>query len=99
VGFVQAVAKDGEASAAAILGRTTALSAVCGLVCPAPCMEGCNRREYDGTVNIRGLERWIADRAPVAETVAAACVDPKRVAIVGGGPAGLSAAYTLARLG
>ena len=99
VGFVQSVAKDGEDAAAAILGRTTALSAVCGRVCPAPCMEGCNRREYDGTVNIRGLERWVADHAPVAETQVAACADPKRFAIIGGGPAGLSAAYTLARLG
>jgi 2-oxoacid:acceptor oxidoreductase gamma subunit (pyruvate/2-ketoisovalerate family) len=99
VGFVQAVAKDGQDAAAAVLGRTTALSAVCGRVCPAPCMEGCNRREYDGTVNIRGLERWIADHSPVAETTVAKCADPKRFAIVGGGPAGLSAAYTLARLG
>jgi 2-oxoacid:acceptor oxidoreductase gamma subunit (pyruvate/2-ketoisovalerate family) len=99
VGFVQAVARDGENAAAAILGRTTALSAVCGRVCPAPCMEGCNRREYDGTVNIRGLERWIADHSPVADTRVARCDDPRRVAIVGGGPAGLSAAYTLARLG
>ena len=38
------------------------LPGVCGRVCPAPCMEGCNRREYDGAVNIRGLERWIASQ-------------------------------------
>lgn len=99
VGFVQAVATKGEGAAASVLGRTTALSGVCGRVCPAPCMEGCNRREYDGTVNIRGLERWIADRVQVAETSVPRIDDPKRFAIVGGGPAGLSAAYTLARLG
>ncbi len=102
VGFIQAVAQpNGEAEAAAILGRSTPFSAVCGRVCPAPCMEGCNRREYDGALNIRGLERWIADKAPVAikpEQVVAK-PDAKRVAIIGGGPAGLSAAYMLAKAG
>ncbi|MEW6747502.1 MAG: 2-oxoacid:acceptor oxidoreductase family protein [Planctomycetota bacterium] len=99
VGFVRALARHGEDAAAAILGRTTPLAAVCGHVCPAPCMEGCNRAEYDGAVNIRGAERWIATRTPVAESGVAEHPHPKRIAIVGGGPAGLSAAYTLARLG
>ena len=102
VEFIQAVAKpNGEAEASKILGRSTPFAAVCGRVCPAPCMEGCNRREYDGSVNIRGLERWIADVAPVAiardEIVPQ--TDQKRIAIVGGGPAGMSAAYSLAKAG
>jgi 2-oxoacid:acceptor oxidoreductase gamma subunit (pyruvate/2-ketoisovalerate family) len=99
VGFVQALAREGEKAAAAVLGRTTALSAVCGRVCPAPCMAGCNRAEYDGAVNIRALERWIADHHPVAESAIETTPDPRRIAIVGSGPAGLSAAYTLARKG
>ncbi|MBW2282676.1 MAG: FAD-dependent oxidoreductase [Deltaproteobacteria bacterium] len=102
VHFVQAVAREGEESAARILGQTTPLAAVCGRVCPAPCMEGCNRREHDGAVNIRGLERWIADHTPVVPAATdgvVRCENPRRVAIVGGGPAGLSAAYTLARAG
>ena len=82
-----------------MLGATNPLAGVCGRVCPAPCMEGCNRVEYDGAVNIRALERWIADQtdgrplAPVPES------SSKRVAIVGGGPSGLSAAHTLVREG
>jgi 2-oxoacid:acceptor oxidoreductase gamma subunit (pyruvate/2-ketoisovalerate family) len=99
IGFVQAMERKDERAAATVLGRTTPLSAVCGRVCPAPCMEGCNRREYDGSVNIRGLERWIAEKAPVAEREPGRHPSPRRVAIVGGGPAGLSAAYTLARAG
>ena len=99
IGFLQALATRGEAAAAEILGRTTPLSAVCGRVCPAPCMEGCNRREYDGTVNIRALERWIADRHDVASTDVATHSSPRRIAVVGSGPAGLTAAYTLARAG
>ena len=99
VNFIQTLARDGEKAAAEVLGRTTALSAVCGRVCPAPCMEGCNRREYDGSVNIRALERWIADHHAVAVTRADEHASPRRVAIVGGGPAGLSAAYDLAKRG
>jgi len=99
VGFVQALAKEGEDAAAEVLGLTTPLAGVCGRVCPAPCMEGCNRAEFDGSVNIRGLERWISDAKPVARETVGSCETPRRIAIVGGGPAGLSAAYTLALLG
>ena len=99
VGFVQALAQKGEAAAAAILDATTPLAGVCGRVCPAPCMDGCNRREYDGAVHIRGLERWIADHRPKLTAVPAPAANPKHVAVVGGGPAGLAAAHTLAKLG
>jgi 2-oxoacid:acceptor oxidoreductase gamma subunit (pyruvate/2-ketoisovalerate family) len=99
IGFVRAVGISGEAKAAEILGESTPLAAVCGRVCPAPCMEGCNRREYDGSVNIRGLERWIADREPVAVKEVTPAANPFRIAIVGGGPAGLGAAYELAKAG
>ncbi len=99
VGFVQALVRSGVGAASSILGRTTPLAAVCGRVCPAPCMEGCNRRESDGSVNIRGLERWVADHVPVADRPGPARYDGRRIAVVGGGPAGLSAAYELARAG
>ncbi len=96
IGFIQAAVREGTAAAAATLGRTSPLAATCGRVCPAPCMEGCNRVEYDGSVNIRGLERWIADEVPVARTERKACAEPRRFAVIGGGPAGLAAAYELA---
>lgn len=99
VGFVQALAREGIRGAAERLGPTTPLASVCGRVCPAPCMEGCNRAELDGAVDIRALERFVGDGAPVA---IAERTDPgrgHRVAIVGGGPAGLSAAYALALAG
>ena len=99
VGFIQALEAQGEAAAAEVLHRTTPLPGVCGRVCPAPCMEGCNRVEHDGAVNIRGLERWISDHHPQMQVERAACEDPRRIAIVGSGPAGLSAAFVLARAG
>jgi len=97
--FVQAVAREGAGAAAAVLARTTPFAGVCGRVCPAPCMEGCNRSEYDGTVNIRGLERWIADHAEPPSSPSEPDGAPRRLAVVGGGPAGLSAAWHLARHG
>ena len=99
VGFVRTVGTDGEAAAAAILGQTNPLPGVCGRICPAPCMDGCNRGGFDGAINIRGLERWIADHAQVVPEKVEPAADRKQVAIVGGGPSGLSAAYTVALAG
>ncbi|MDE1939796.1 MAG: FAD-dependent oxidoreductase, partial [Alphaproteobacteria bacterium] len=95
VGFIQALKNEGADKAAAILLRTQPLPSVCGRVCPAPCMQGCNRATFDGAVNIRSLERWIGDHSHTALAPQSAA-QRKRVAVVGGGPAGLSAAYQLA---
>ena len=76
--------------------------AVCGRVCQHPCELNCNRKAKDGPVAIRELERFIGDfaiaqglriEAPAPQAAAA------RVAVVGAGPAGLSAAYHLRRKG
>jgi NADPH-dependent glutamate synthase beta subunit-like oxidoreductase len=75
--------------------------AVMGRVCPAPCEDGCNRNEVEEAVGINSVEQYVGDwalenrlafDAPATET-------GKRVAIVGGGAAGLSAAYFLRRKG
>ncbi len=75
---------------------------VTGRICPAPCEKVCRRKDLDEAVSIRLLEKQVAD-ADLA--TGAAYVPPaaqgsgKRVAVVGGGPAGLSAAYFLLREG
>ncbi len=98
VGFIQALKASDADAAAEILLRTQALPSVCGRVCPAPCMAECNRKQMDGAVNIRSLERWISDhsefRLPVEKTDKV-----YSLAVVGSGPAGLSAAYQLALRG
>ncbi len=99
IGFIQAAGKGQAKEAAAILAATTPFPGVCGRVCPAPCMEGCNRREMDGAVQIRGLERWVADQDFDALPNKGV---PERVfdfGIVGSGPAGISAAYQLGLAG
>ncbi len=99
VGFVQSLLTDGPQAAAAILARTTPLPAVCGRVCPGFCMAGCNRAGWDGAVDVRGLERWVAEEAGGPTTVRARVGRRRNVAVIGSGPAGLSAAYQLARHG
>ena len=99
VGFVQALATGGVEAAAGVLLRTQPLPSVCGRVCPAPCMSACNRGAYDGAVNIRGLERWIGDHVAVHPVRPAPAALPRRVAVVGSGPAGLGAAFALAAAG
>jgi len=101
--FVQALARgeSGEALAAAVLSESTPLAASCGRVCPAFCKANCNRADLDGAVDTRALERWIGDHSGIARK---ANTNPdskekKSFAIVGGGPAGLSAAYQLIREG
>jgi 2-oxoacid:acceptor oxidoreductase gamma subunit (pyruvate/2-ketoisovalerate family) len=96
-GFLHALAQDQTDEALAILLRTSPFPAVCGRVCPAPCMDNCNRIGLDGAVNVRQLERYAGDHGDV--TLEPVAKRGERVAIVGSGPAGLSAAYQLARFG
>lgn len=96
-GFLQALARDDPDGALGILLRTTPFPATCGRVCPAPCMASCNRIQLDDAVNVRQLERFAGDhgRFEVEPSEARS----ERVAVVGSGPAGLTAAYQLRRLG
>jgi dissimilatory sulfite reductase flavoprotein subunit len=71
-----------------------------GRVCPAPCQTGCNRNKVEDYVGINAVEQYIGDTALANGYGFEAGPDTgKRVAIVGGGPAGLSAAYQLRRKG
>jgi 2-oxoacid:acceptor oxidoreductase gamma subunit (pyruvate/2-ketoisovalerate family) len=96
-GFLHALADDRVDDALEILLRTTPLPATCGRVCPAPCMQSCNRVELDGAVNVRQLERLAGDRGRVALVPAER--RGQQIAVVGSGPAGLAAAYHLALYG
>jgi NADPH-dependent glutamate synthase beta subunit-like oxidoreductase len=71
-----------------------------GRVCPAPCQQGCNRNKVEDYVGINAVEQYIGDYALEHKFTFQPGPDTgKRVAVVGGGPAGLSAAYQLRRKG
>lgn len=73
----------------------------CGLICEHPCEARCRRNMIDDSINIRGMKRYVVDKAH-ADTVPVPPCAPatgKRVAIIGGGPAGLTAAYFLQLMG
>ena len=78
------------------------MPAVTGRVCPHFCEQGCNRAEQDSAVSIRAVERRIGDYVLdniKTYTKAPAKANGKKVAVVGGGPAGLTAAYFLKQSG
>jgi heterodisulfide reductase subunit A-like polyferredoxin len=103
-GYVALVAAGKFKEAYALIRERCPLPAACGRVCQHPCQDHCNRAEIDEAVNVRDLKRFAADYVhanpeeyPAAQP-AAAKLDGK-VAIIGGGPAGLTAASDLALLG
>mgnify|MGYP001819277297 CR=1 FL=1 len=96
-GFLDALAQERTDEALEILLRTTPFPSICGRACPAPCMQACNRIEIDGAVNVREMERYAGDHGDV--TPERLGERTEKIAIVGSGPAGLTAAYHLARFG
>ena len=74
--------------------------AIMGRVCPAPCEDGCNRNQVDDHVGINSVEQYMGDQGLSNGSKLEAGADSgKKVAVIGGGPAGLAAAYQLRRKG
>jgi len=91
-----------QAQAIADLRQAVPFPGITGRICPAKCEVGCRRRDADGAVSIRSIECHVADTDRESdEPYLPPCASEsgKRVAVVGGGPAGLSAAYFLRLLG
>jgi len=86
-----------------ILTDKNPMPAVHGRICPHPCESGCNRKDKeDGAVAINNMERFIGDWGIQRGLKLRKLIDKpngKKVAVVGSGPSGLSAAYQLARRG
>ena len=73
---------------------------ICGRVCNHPCESMCKRAELDDAISVTSVKRFMADEVISAEVLQAVpLTSPSKVAVVGGGPAGLSCAYQLALSG
>ena len=84
-----------------VLARHNPFPAIAGRICHHPCETACNRAGYDEALSICKLERFVGDQALAQgwQFEPATTVQTGHVAIVGGGPSGLSAAYQLRRMG
>src|SRR5512135_2043288 len=93
---------DLKRSAAEIM-RNNPLGGVCGLVCPDRfCMAACSRKSFDGAINIPQVQATVVGMAKQLggiPTFEAPKLNGRKVAVVGGGPAGLGAASALAQMG
>ncbi|MCK4728818.1 MAG: FAD-dependent oxidoreductase, partial [Desulfobacterales bacterium] len=99
-GYVQMVGQGKYREALEIIMEALPLPGVIGRICPHPCQNVCRRGEVDEAVAIRDLKRLAADRFdPRAIEIKCLPQRKERVAIIGSGPAGLSAAYHLAKKG
>ncbi|MEO0248054.1 MAG: FAD binding domain-containing protein [candidate division WOR-3 bacterium] len=100
--YLSRLRDDDLPEAAKILLGSNPLPAITGRVCPHFCEQNCNRTEYDEAISIRSIERYLGDY--ILENADTIYQPPQRengksVAVVGSGPAGLSAAYYLRKLG
>jgi len=100
--YIEAIALGKYEEALDIIEEKIPLPGTVGRVCPRFCEVKCNRGEYDDSVSINGLKRFAADTVASRGgrgITPAARTKPERVAIVGSGPAGLSAAVNLMKAG
>ncbi|MBN1554509.1 MAG: FAD-dependent oxidoreductase [Phycisphaerae bacterium] len=99
--YLQFIAEGDWRASIDVVREQLPFAAVCGRVCHHPCEENCRRRDVDEKVAIRELKRFVAETqgADGCTVNKAPVQDKARVAVVGAGPAGMSAALELAKLG
>jgi len=97
--YVGLIGAGRYADAYAVAAEVNPFPSVCGWICTAPCEAACRRGTLDEPIAIRTLKRFAAEHGTLPPIDPPAIRRPERVAIVGGGPAGMSAAYYLVRLG
>jgi len=104
--YVSLIAEGKYEEAYCYARRPNPMASICGRVCGHPCETACRRKEFDAPISIRALKRFVTERhGPESRNAVDVFPDkPKvthteRVAVIGSGPAGLSAAHDLALLG
>ena len=98
-GYIALIREERYADAVKLIRKDNPFPTTCGLICEHPCEARCRRNTIDDAINIRGLKKMATELA--GDVPAPKCGEPtgKKIAIVGGGPSGLSAAYYLQLMG
>jgi len=98
-GYIALVNEGRFADAVRLIRKDNPFPTACAYICEHPCEARCRRGMIDDAINIRGLKRYAVDHAGNVPQPKPAPATGKTVAVVGGGPGGLSAAYFLALMG
>lgn len=98
-GYIALVREGRYEDAIRLIRKDNPFPTTCGFICEHPCEALCRRNMIDDAVNIRGLKRMAADAAGYVAPPECAESTGKNIAVVGGGPGGLSAAYFLQLMG
>ncbi len=98
-GYVALIAKGKFKEALELIRRNMPLPSVCGQVCLHPCEAVCSRKDLDKPIAIEALKGFVVEHANQGLPKQLPQTQKSKVAIVGSGPAGLSAAYELIKMG
>ncbi|MBR6891440.1 MAG: FAD-dependent oxidoreductase [Clostridia bacterium] len=98
-GYIALTRAGRYADAVRVIRQDNPFPAACALICEHPCEAVCRRGMIDSPVNIRGIKRSAIEGAGVVPPPECLPRTGKKVAVIGGGPSGLTAAYFLQRMG
>ena len=98
-GYIALVKEGRSADAVRLIRKDNPFPTACAYICEHPCEARCRRNMVDDALNIRALKRYAVDQAGEVPQPDCAPATGKKVAVIGGGPGGLSAAYYLALMG
>ena len=98
-GYIALIGEGRCEDAVRLIRKDNPFPTACAYICEHPCEARCRRNMVDDALNIRGLKRYAVDQAGDVPQPKPAKATGKSVAIIGGGPGGLSAAYYLALMG
>ena len=98
-GYIALIKEGRNEDAVRLIRKDNPFPTVCAFICEHPCEARCRRNMLDDSINIRGLKRYAVENAGFVPAKENAPSTGKKVAIVGGGPGGLSAAFYLQQMG
>lgn len=98
-GYISLISEGRLDDAALLIRKDNPWPIACAYICEHPCESHCRRSMMDAPINIRGLKRYAVDNEKEVKNPAPYAKTGKKVAVVGGGPAGLTAAYYLTIMG